>query len=148
MRAAEGAIVEKAAVLAGEGDALGDALINDIHADLREAIDVGFAGAEITAFYGVVEEAVHGVAVVVIVLRGVDAALRGDGVGAAGRILKAEAIDVVAEFAEAGGGSGAGEAGAYDDDVVLALVGGIDELELEFVIAPGMLDGAGGGVGF
>ncbi len=148
MRAAEGAIVEEAAVLAGEGNALGDALINDVHADLREAIDVGFAGAEIAAFYGVVEEAVHGVAIVVIVLRGVDAALRGDGVGAAGRILKAEAVDVIAEFTEAGGGSGAGEAGAYDEDFVFAFVGGIDELELEFVIVPGIFDGAAGGVGF
>ena len=45
LRAAEGAIVEEAAILAGEGDALSDALIDDVYADLREAVDVGFAGS-------------------------------------------------------------------------------------------------------
>ena len=97
--AAEGAVVEGAAVFAGEGDALGDALVDDVDAVLREAVDVAFASAEVAAFDGVVEEAVDAVAVVLIILGGVDAALRGDGVRAAGRILKAEALDVVAEFA-------------------------------------------------
>ena len=65
-----------------------------------------------------------------------------------GAILKAEAVYVVAEFAEAGGSGGAGETGTDDEDFVFAFVGGIDELELEFVIAPGIFDGARRGVGF
>ena len=104
LRAAEGAVGQRAAVFAREGHALGDALVDDVDADLRQAIDVGFAGAEVAALDGVVEEAVDAVAVVLIVLGGVDAALGGDGVGAAGGILEAEALDVVAEFAERGGG--------------------------------------------
>ena len=37
---AEGAVVEQAAVLAGEGHALGHALVDDVGADLRQAVDV------------------------------------------------------------------------------------------------------------
>ncbi len=43
--------------------------------------------------------------------------------GAAGGVLEAEGFDAVAEFAEGGGGGSAGEAGAGNDDRVLALVG-------------------------
>ena len=140
--AAEGAVGERAAVFAGEGNALGHALIDDVDADLRQAIDVGFAGAEVAAFDGVVEEAVDAVAVVLIILGGVDAALRGDGVRAAGRILKAEALDVVAKLAQGGGSGASGEAGADDDDGVLALVRGIDQLHVETSLFPRLLDRA------
>ena len=43
LRAAERAGVEQAAVLAGERHALGDALVDDVHAQLREAVDVRLA---------------------------------------------------------------------------------------------------------
>ena len=76
----------------------------------RQPIDVRFARAEIAALDRVVEQAVDAVAVVLIVLRGVDAALRGDAVRAARRILKAEALDVVAELAERRRGRAAGQA--------------------------------------
>ncbi len=83
LRAAEGAVVELPAVLACERHALCHALVDDVHADLRQPVHVGFARAEIAALHRVVEQAVDAVAVVVIVLGGVDAALRGDGVRAA-----------------------------------------------------------------
>ena len=76
-------LASEAAVLAREGHALRDALVDDVDADLREAVDVGFARAEVAALDRVVEQAVDAVAVVLVVLRGVDAALRGDGVRAA-----------------------------------------------------------------
>ena len=56
--AAEGAVVEQAAVLAGEGHALRDALVDDVGADLGEAVDVRLARAVVAALDGVVEEAV------------------------------------------------------------------------------------------
>ena len=84
LRAAERAVVEQAAVLAGERDALGDALVDDVHRHLGEAVDVGLAGAEVAALDRVVEEALHAVAVVAVVLRRVDAALRGDASAHAG----------------------------------------------------------------
>ncbi len=46
----EGAVGQRAAVLAGEGNALRDALIDNVRADRGEAIDVGFAGAEVAPF--------------------------------------------------------------------------------------------------
>src|SRR5213593_1617324 len=47
-------------------------------------------------FHRVVEQPVHTVAVVVIVLRGVDASLRGDGMRTPRRVLEAETMHVVA----------------------------------------------------
>ncbi len=58
-------------------------------------------------------------------------------------VLKAEALDVVAELAEGGGGGAAGEAGTDDDEIMPALVGGIDELHLEAGVVPGLFDGSG-----
>ena len=91
LRAAEGAVGQQAAVFAGERHALRDALVDDVDADLRQAIDVGLARAEIAALDGVVKQPVDAVAVVLIILGGVDAALGGDAVGAARAVLKAEA---------------------------------------------------------
>ena len=58
-----------------------------LHADLGEPIDVRLAGAEVAALDRVVEEPVDAVAVVLVVLGGVDAALGGDAVGAARAVL-------------------------------------------------------------
>jgi hypothetical protein len=139
--AAKGAVGERAAVFAGEGNALGYALIDDVDADLRQAIDVGLAGAEVAAFDGVVEEAVDAVAVVLVILGRVDAALRGDGVRAARRILKAEALHVVAELAQGGRSGGSRQAGSDDDDGVFALIRGVDQLDVETSLIPCLLDG-------
>src|SRR6516225_522556 len=147
LSAAEGTVVEKTAVLAGEGHALSNALVDDVHTNLGEAVDVAFTGAEVATFHCVVEQPVNAVAIIVIVLGSVDAALSGNGVGAAGTVLIAETLHVVAEFPEAGGSSATGEAGTDDDDVVLALVGRIDELEIEFVLVPGLLNRTGRDVG-
>ena len=50
----------------------GNALVNDVEADLGEAIYVGLAGAEV-ALYGVLKQAENTVAVVSIVLGGINA---------------------------------------------------------------------------
>ena len=44
----EGTVVQQTAVLAGEGDTLGHALVDDVGADLRQAVDVVLAGAVVT----------------------------------------------------------------------------------------------------
>ena len=116
LRAAERARVEQAAVFARERHALRDALVDDVDAQLGQSIDVGFARAEVAAFDGVVEQAVDRVAVVAIVLGGVDAALGGDAVRAPRAVLVAEALDVVAGFAERRRRGAAGQSGADDDD--------------------------------
>ncbi len=109
-------------------------------------MDVGFASAEVAPLHGVVKQAVDAVAVVLVVLGGVDAPLRGDAVGAAGRIVKREDLDVVTELGERGGRGRTGEAGADDDDVVLFAVAGADEFEVDIVATtvPLLGDGTGG----
>ena len=84
LRAAEGAVVEQAAVFASEGHALSRALVNDVHRHFGKAMHVRLAGAEVAALDGVVEEAMHRVAIVLVVLRRVDAALSRDRVRAPG----------------------------------------------------------------
>jgi hypothetical protein len=102
---------------------------------------VGLARAEVAALDRVVEQAVHRVAVVLVVLGGVDAALRGDRVRAARAVLEAEAGHVVAELGQRGGGGTTGEAAADDDDLVLPLVGGVDQLVAELGVVPLLRDG-------
>src|SRR5438067_1588456 len=101
LRTAERAIVQQPAVLSGERHALRHALVDDVDAHLRESVNVGFARPKVSAFYRIVEQAVHAVAIVVVILRGVDAALRSDGMRAPRRILEAKTIYVVAQFSEA-----------------------------------------------
>lgn len=143
----EGTGVEQTPVLPRERHALGHALVDDLDRDLREAVDVGLTGPEVSALDGVVEQPVDGVAVVAVVLRRVDAALGGDRVGAAGRVLVAELDDVVALFGERGARRAARETGAHDDHRVLAAVGGVDELGLEAAGVPAFVDRAGRGLG-
>jgi len=76
------------------------------------------------------------VVVVLVVLRCVDTALGRDRVGAAGRILNAEYLDVVAQFAERSGCGGASQTRTDDDDVELALVGGAYDLDSCLMVAP------------
>ena len=145
--AAEGAVVEQAAVLPRERHALGDALVDDVHADLGEPVDVGLAGAVVAALDGVVEEPVDGVAVALVVLGRVDAALGRDRVGAARGVLVAERLHDVPRLAERGGGRGAGEAGADHDHREPAPVGGVGDPGLELAGAPPLLERPGGRLG-
>ena len=141
LRAAERAVVEQAAVLARERHALRDALVDDVDADLGEAVHVRLAGAVVAALDRVVEEPVDAVAVVLVVLRRVDAALRGDAVRAPRRVVEREHLHAVAELAERGGGGRAGEARAHDDDVEAPLVRRVHELHVELVVVPLLGDG-------
>ena len=144
--AAEGAVVEQAAVLAGEGHALGDHLVDDVDRHLGEAVHVGLAGAEVAALHGVVEEALDGVAVALVVLRRVDPALGGDRVRPPRAVVVREDLDVVALLAERGGGAGAGQAGADDDHVELPAVVRRHQLHVELVLGPALRDRTAGDV--
>ena len=136
LRAAERPVVEQAAVFAGERHAGGHALVDDVDAELRQPIDVRFAGAIVAALHRVVEQPIDAVAVVAVVLRGVDAALRGDAVRAPRAVEDAEQLDAIALFAQRRRRRRAGQAGADDDDFVFAPVGRIDQLVLEFPAVP------------
>ncbi len=133
---AKRAVVEQPAVLPGEGNSLGHGLVDDVQRELGKSIDVCLPGPVVPSLDGVIKEPVDRVAIVAIVLGGVDPALRGDGVSPPGRVVIGEDLDVVAEFGQAGRGGGAGEAGPDDDDLELALVGGVDELDREPMLVP------------
>ena len=81
LHATEGPVVQQPAVLAGERDPLGDALVDDLHADLGQPVDVGLPRAEVAALDRVVEQPVDRVAVVAVVLGRVDPALGRDRMG-------------------------------------------------------------------
>ena len=136
LRAAEGTIREEPAVFARERHTLLDALVDDEVTDFREPIDVGFARAEIAALDRVVEQAENAVAIVLIIFRGVDAALGGDAVGAARAVLVTEALHVVTELAERRRRRPAGQAAADDDDLEFPPVIRRDEPGVVFVVRP------------
>ena len=146
LSATEGPVVEKSAVFAGEGHTLGDTLVNDVGRDLGEAVDVGFAGAVITAFDGVVEQTVNAVAVVLVILRGVDTALSGDGVRAAGAIVEDKTVHLITELGHGSGSGSASQTGANDDHLIFPFVGRIDQLHVGFVGAPFVGEVAGGNI--
>src|SRR5699024_8256115 len=136
LHTAEGAVVQQSAVLAGEGHALRHTLVDDLGADLRQPPRVRFAGAVVPALDGVVEETADTVAVVAVVLGGVDDALGGDRVGATRGVLVAEALHVVAGLTQGGCRRSAAQPGAHDDDRALAAVVGADQFGVEPALVP------------
>ena len=65
--ATKGAVVKVASVVASERDALGNALIDDIVADLRKAVYICLPGSEITTLYGIVKKALNRVTIIWVV---------------------------------------------------------------------------------
>ncbi len=141
LRATEAAVVEQTAVLAGERNALRHHLVDDVDADLGQPVHVALAGTEVAALDRVVEQAMDRVTVAAVVLRRVDAALRGDGVRAPRRVVERERVDLVAELGQRRRGGRPGQTGADDDDLELALVVGVDQLHVVLVVVPLLSDG-------
>ena len=112
---------------------MSDTLVDDLGGNLGKTMNVGFAGAEIAPFDSVVKEAKYRVAVVLVVLGGVDSSLSGDRVGAAGAVLIAEAIDLISQLGKSCGGGSSRETGADHDDLELSIVGRIDEFGAHLV---------------
>src|SRR5262249_5270242 len=130
LRAAERAVGERTAILAGERHALGNALIDDLRADRREPIDAGFPSAEVPPLHRLLKQPINTVGLVRIVLGGVNAPLRGDAVGPARRILNAESLDVVTLLSQRSGRRCARESRSNNNDLKLAPVAGRDQLHV------------------
>src|SRR5258706_8481915 len=148
LHTSEGTRVEQPAVFTGKRDSLGHALVNDIDAELRQAVDVTLARAKVSAFHGVVKKAEDAVAVIAVILRGIYAALCGDGVRAARTVLEAEAIHPIALLRERSSCRGTGQARAHDNHGVFAAVCRIDQLEIKAGFFPLLLNWAGRNFGF
>jgi len=104
LNSSEGAVGEISAIFTSERNSFRYTLVDDGGTYLGETIDVRLTAAVITSLDGVIEEAVDGVIVVLVILCGVDSSLSGDRVRAARRIADAEDLDIVAKFTESGGG--------------------------------------------
>ena len=74
---------------------MSDTLVDNVSADFCKAVYVCLARAEVAALYGVVEKPINAVAVVLVVLGGIDTALCRDRVRAAGAVLVAEALYII-----------------------------------------------------
>ena len=144
---AERAVVEQAAVFAGEGNALSNALVDDVYTDFSQAMHIGLTGAEVAALDGVVEKAVNAVTVILVIFCGIDATLRGDRVRTARAVLEAEAFHIVTLLGEGCRCRSTGKAGSDNDELELPLVGGTDELRVVFVIGPLLVERTCGDVG-
>ena len=129
-------VVQQATVLPGERDTLGDALVDDVGADLGEAVHVGLPAPVVAPLDRVVEQAVDRVPVVLVVLGRIDAALGSDRVGAARAVLEAERLDVVPHLGEGGRRGAAGQSGADDNHVNEALVGRVHQPDAVLVVRP------------
>ena len=116
------------------------ALIDDVHAELCQAVDVRFAASEVPSFDRVVEEAINAVAVVLIILGGIDAALSGDAVCAPGTVLETEALHVVAQLGQRRRSRRTGKARSDDNNVVLPLVRRIHQLHFEPMPVPSIFN--------
>ena len=136
LRTTEGAVVEQTAVFATEGHALGHALVDDVAGHLGQAIHIGLTSAEVATLHGVVEQTVHGVTVVLVVVGSVDTTLSSDGVSAAGTVLIAEAVYIVTELSQRGSSSATCQTGPHHEHRVLTAVVGVDELGFALVFGP------------
>ena len=83
LNATEGAVGEHATILTGKRNTLGYTLIDDVCTDLCQTIYVGLTGTVVSTFDGIVEETVDAVAIVLIVLCGINTTLGSNGVSAA-----------------------------------------------------------------
>ena len=65
----------------------------------------------------------------------------------AGAVLNAEVVDIEAHFAKCGGCRCAGKTCAHDNDVEVALVGGIHQVLVGFIVGPFLSDRTFGNFG-
>ena len=108
---------------------------------LRQAVDVRLPRPVVAPLDGVVKQPEDAVAVVLIILGGVDASLSGDAVGTARAVLDTEATHMVAQFSQSRRCRRAGQPRADHNHLELALVGRIDQLHLLTVLVPLLFDG-------
>ena len=134
LSSAEGTIVEQTTVFPGKRNALGYALVDDTVGNLGQAVNVGFAGAIVSSFYGIVKQTINRITVVLIIFSGIDTSLCGDGVCTTGRILNTEIQHIEAQLTKCGCSGSSRQTCAHHNYIQTTLVGGIYQLLLSLVI--------------
>ena len=77
-----------------------DALIDDVDRNFSQAMHVRFTRTIVATLQRVIEKSIHAIAVVLIILRGIDATLSRDRMRTARAIVKNETLNLVAELSE------------------------------------------------
>src|SRR5438874_1976988 len=143
LRAAEGAIGEESAILARERHALLGALIDDEIADFGQPVNVRFARTEIATFDRVVKQSENAVAIVLVILGGIDPALRRNGMGATRRILITKTFHAITKFTQSGRGRSAGQPRTDHNDLKFAAIIRANETRIILVVTPFSLERTG-----
>ena len=133
---AEAPVVEQSTVVAGERNTLRHALIDDVRAYLGKPVYVRLPGAVIATFDRVVKKPVGAVTIVLVVLRGVDPALRSDRVCTARTVLETEGLHIVAEFGQRCCSGSSGQPRAHHDHVDAPFVGRCNDADRVLVLRP------------
>ena len=141
LRSAKGSVCQKAPVFTSKGNSLGHALVYDVDAHLSEAMYVGLSGTEVTPLDRVIEKTVDAVTVVLVVFGRVYASLGRYGMSSAGGVLVTKAVNVIAQFAQRCRGRPTGKPRTNDDNPVLSLVRGVDQLRGKAMVVPLLGDG-------
>ena len=122
---------------------MSNALVDDRTAHFGQPVDIRFTRAIVTALDRVVEQTPNAVAVVRVVLGGVDAALCSDAVGPAGGFVIGECKDIVTQFGKGRSSRCTRQSRPDNDNAVFPLVGGIDQLHVELMFGPFLFYGSG-----
>src|SRR5262245_54363423 len=78
LRPTEAPITEQPAICPTERNTLCHALVNYVHTDFGQAINIGFARAKVTTLDRVIKKPVNTISVIAIIFRGIDPPLGGD----------------------------------------------------------------------
>ena len=102
----------------------------------REPINIRFARAKIAAFDRVVEKPINAVAIVLVIFRRVDSALRRNAVRATRTVLETKAFHPVTEFAQSRRRRSTRESGPDHDNLKFSAVVRSYELGVVLMIRP------------
>ena len=111
-------------------------MIDDQIADFREAINVRFPRAKIAALDRVVKETENAVAVVLIILGGINSTLSRDAMSAAWAVLVTETFHLVTELAQRGCRRSASQTASDDDDLKFPAIVRTDQAGVILVSRP------------
>ena len=115
---------------------MSNTLIDDLRADLCEAMNIRFTRTEIAAFYRVVKEAVHTITVILIVLGTIDTALCRNAVRPTWAVLVTKALHLIAQLRERGCCRGSCQTTSNNQHGILPLVVRIDQTGVHLVFRP------------
>ena len=126
-----------------ERHALLGALIDDEIADFGQPVNVPFARTEIAPFDRVVKQSKNAIAVVLVILGGIDPALRRNGMGATRRILITKTFHPITKLAQSGRGRSAGQSRTDHNDLKFAAIIRANETRIILVVPPFLLERTG-----